>query len=59
MDCPPANPRVVGCGVEPATDFGVVVSSRPKAGDSGWLARVRNDGNSLTLTATVFAICVT
>jgi len=38
--------------------FAVVLESRPLLAGDGWLVRIRNTGNSLAITAGIYAVCV-
>lgn len=66
MNRPPAT-VVVGGGAElhdavgagpNSSNAALLQWSRPTAGGDGWTVRVRNDGNSYTVSGTVYAICV-
>jgi hypothetical protein len=67
VNCPPAT-VVVGGGAELHDAVGTpggtadqaawLQYSRPTDGGGGWTVRVRNDGNTWTVSGTVYAICV-
>ena len=59
--CPAGTPVVTGGGFsysEPFAPFAVVLESRPLLSGDGWLVRIRNNGNSLAIPASIYAVCV-
>ena len=61
VTCPGGTPRVVGGGYsysEQFAGYAVVLENRPLLGGDGWLVRIRNNGNSLAISAGIYAICV-
>ena len=60
VTCPTTHPRVIGGGVEtaaPLKDFGRLLESYPN-GTNAWTVRLKNEGGSLALSSTAYAICV-
>jgi hypothetical protein len=61
MNCPASHPDVTGGGYEITDGFenvAQVVQTRPLLAGNGWAVRMRNNGNSLALPYTIWAVCV-
>jgi hypothetical protein len=60
VSCPVLHPHALGGGFEVADNFSgvmTVMSSRPTDNGLGWTVRMRNGGNAIPLTWTIWAAC--